>query len=110
MFVIIPFDQFIHALKYKAEEHGISVERIEEEYTSKCSFLDNEFPKKLSKYQGRRIKRGLFKSSTGILINADVNGAYDILIKGNPQAFHPRSVGGVVGYVVYPIRWSFELC
>ena len=81
MFVILPFDQFIHALKYKAEEHGIIVERIEEEYTSKCSFLDNEYPQKRARYQGRRTNRGLFQSSTGILINADVNGAYNILRK-----------------------------
>ena len=110
MFVILPFDQFIHALKYKAEEQGIVVERVEESYTSKCSFLDNEFPQKQANYQGRRVKRGLFKSATGVLINADVNGAYNILIKGDPQAFPVRGVGGVEGYVVYPLRWSFELC
>ncbi len=110
MFVILPFDQFIHALKYKAEEHGIIVERIEEEYTSKCSFLDNEYPQKRARYQGRRTNRGLFQSSTGILINADVNGAYNILIKGDPQALPIRSVGGVGGYVVYPLRWCFERC
>ncbi len=109
MFVILPFDQFIHALKYKAEEQGIMVERIEESYTSKCSFLDNEFPQKQPNYVGKRTKRGLFKSSAGLLINADVNGAYNILLKGDPQAFPQRRVGGVGGYVVYPLRWSFQL-
>ncbi len=109
MFVILPFDRFIHALKYKAEEHGIIVERVEESYTSKCSFLDNESPQKHSTYQGRRPKRGLFKSATGVLINADVNGAYNILLKGDPQALPSCSVGGVGGYVIYPLRWSFEL-
>ena len=57
---------------------------------------------------GKRVKRGLYKSASGIYINSDVNGAYNILLKGNPQALPPRSVGGVGGYVVYPLRWSFE--
>ena len=109
LFVILPFDQFIHTLKYKAEEYGIVVERIEESYTSKCSFLDNEYPHRKSHYVGKRTKRGSFLSSTGILINADVNGAYNILLKGDPQALPKRSVGGVGGYVMYPLRWSFEL-
>jgi IS605 OrfB family transposase len=108
MFVIVPFDKFISSLKYKAEEHGIIVERIEESYTSKCSFLDNEYPQKQAAYKGKRTTRGLFKSSTGSLINSDVNGAYNILLKGDPQAFPHRNTGGVGGYVIYPIRWSFE--
>ena len=108
MFVIIPFEKIIQCLKYKAEENGISVETIEENYTSKCSFLDNEYPQKKTSYMGKRVKRGLYKSASGIYINSDVNGAYNILLKGNPQALPPRSVGGVGGYVVYPLRWSFE--
>ena len=108
MFVIIPFDKIIHNLKYKAEEHGIVVEKVEEDYTSKCSFLDNEYPKKSKKYKGKRTYRGLYKSAQGIVINADVNGAYNILLKGDPQAIPSRIVGGVGGYVIYPLRWSFE--
>ena len=53
----------------------------EESYTSKCSFLDDEDIKKHIVYKGNRIKRGLFKSSEGILINADVNGSLNILKK-----------------------------
>ena len=109
MFVLIPFDKIIHALTYKGEDRGIFVERIEEDYTSKCSFLDNEYPKKRKKYKGKRVKRGMFKSTTGILINADVNGAYNIMLLGDPQAVLKRTVGGVGGYVIYPRRWSFEL-
>ena len=37
--------------------------------------------------KSRRIKRGLFKSNKGILINADVNGAYQIIKKVSPNAF-----------------------
>ena len=55
--------------------------RHEESYTSKTSFLDLEEVKKHDIYQGIRIKRGLFKSSKNITINADVNGALNILRK-----------------------------
>ena len=53
----------------------------EETYTSKCSFLDNESVEKHDDYMGKRIKRGLFMSSVGTLINADVNGACNIMKK-----------------------------
>jgi len=107
LFVIIPFDKLINLLEYKAEEKGIKVEKIDESYTSKCSFLDNEPPKKKVRYKGKRVHRGLFRSATGQLINADVNAAYNILLKGDPQALPKRSVGGVGGYVVYPLRVSY---
>jgi IS605 OrfB family transposase len=107
MFVNIPFEKLIKILQYKAEEKGITVEPIEEEYTSKCSFLDNELPQKQKKYKGKRVHRGLFRSATGVLINADVNAAYNILLKGDPQALPKRRVGGVGGYVVYPLRVSY---
>ena len=107
LFVIVPFDKLLTLLKYKAEEKGIHIELVEESYTSKCSFLDNELPKKHPSYLGKRVKRGLFRSASGILINADVNAAFNILLKGDPQALPQRSVGGVGGYVVYPLRVSF---
>ena len=50
-------------------------------YTSKCSFLDDEDICKNEEYVGKRIKRGLYKASDGRLINADVNGALNILKK-----------------------------
>ncbi|MED3665145.1 transposase [Geobacillus stearothermophilus] len=77
-FVQIPYDMFIHQLQYKAEEQGVRVIVTEESYTSKCSFLDMEEIKKQKQYKGKRIKRGLFQSEKGILINADVNGAYNL--------------------------------
>jgi len=107
LFVIVPFDKLINLLTYKAEEKGIKVEKIDESYTSKCSFLDNESSQKQSKYQGKRVHRGLFRSATSLVINADVNVAYNILLKGDPQALPPRSVCGVGGYVVYPLRVSY---
>ena len=107
MFVSIPFEKLIKILTYKAEEKGMKVESIEEEYTSKCSFLDNEFSQKQTNYKGKRVHRGLFRSATGVSINADVNAAYNILMKGDPQALPKRSVGGVGGYVIYPLRVSY---
>ncbi len=107
LFVIVPFDKLINLLTYKAEERGIKVEKLEESYTSKCSFLDNEHSKKHVNYKGKRVHRGLFRSATGVLINADINAAYNILLKGDPQALPKRSVGGVGGYVVYPLRVSY---
>jgi len=54
---------------------------------------------KLNKYKGKRLKRGLFKSSIGLVINADVNGAYNILRKAVPDvrwdtgcAVHPKVI------------------
>ena len=80
-FVNIPFTKFINMLQYKAEEFGIEVTMTEESYTSKCSFLDAEAPKKRQTYGGKRVHRGLFKASDGRTINADVNGSYNILTK-----------------------------
>ena len=87
-------------LKYKCEKVGISVRIVEESYTSKCSFLDNESIEKHDKYVGKRIKRGLFQSANGILINADVNGSYNIMKKVVPNVF---KTDGIEGVVVHPL-------
>lgn len=80
-FVNIPFATLLNMITYKAKEKGVQVIITNENHTSKCSFLDDEPIQKQSTYKGRRIKRGLFKSSNGRLINADVNGAMNILKK-----------------------------
>ena len=80
-FVNIPFYTFINQLEYKCKKEGINVILTEESYTSKCSFLDNEPIEKHENYLGKRIKRGLFKSAEGKLINADLNGSLNILKK-----------------------------
>jgi putative transposase len=82
-FVHIPFLRLVQKIEYKAKRSGITVVRQEEAYTSKCSFLDNEAIEKHESYLGKRIKRGLFRTSNGTLINADVNGAANIVRKGN---------------------------
>ena len=80
-FVNIPYYKLLNMLTYKCELLGITVHISEESYTSKCSFLDNEEICKHEEYKGKRIKRGLYKSSDGRLINADINGALNILKK-----------------------------
>ena len=80
-FVYIPFATLIQQIQYKAEEVGISVIEMNESYTSKCDSLALEEIKKHEFYIGKRIKRGLFQSSIGKLINADVNGDLNILRK-----------------------------
>ena len=80
-FVQIPFDKLIRKIQYKCEEIGINVIIVNESYTSKCSFLDNELIEKHEKYVGNRVKRGLFKSNNGKMLNADVNGSLNILRK-----------------------------
>jgi putative transposase len=80
-FVQIPHAQFWQMIQYKARLVGIEVMLQEESYTSKCSFLDLESIGKQVSYQGKRIKRGLFRASNGRLINADCNGAYNIMRK-----------------------------
>lgn len=99
-FISIPHELFIQKLKYKAENHGINFIETEESYTSGTSFLDNEKPIKENYNKKRRTKRGLFKSNNGILINADLNGAYQIIKKVFPNAF----VEGIEGVGLHPVR------
>lgn len=80
-FVQIPYKTFVDKLIYKCEDYGIKVILTEESYTSKIDHLAGEEMHKHKKYKGKRIRRGLFLSSTGIVINADVNGAIGIMRK-----------------------------
>ncbi len=98
-FVGIPFLNLLRKIEYKAEDAGIRVIRTEESYTSKCSFLDDEEIRKQRIYSGRRIKRGLFRSSGGIELNADCNAAGNIGRKVFPKTF----VKGIVDTVSYPL-------
>jgi len=100
-FVNIPFNLFESYLNYKSVKYGLNFKVREESYTSKASALDldyipiysklnnselgnNELDKEnitKLKFSGKRIKRGLYKTSKEILINADVNGSINILRK-----------------------------
>lgn len=98
-FVQIPFDKLKQKLKHKLKHHGIEYELVNEAYTSKCSFLDNEPVQKHpeDKYAGKRVHRGLFRGSDGTEINGDVNGAGNIARKGtgkpNPSLFTDEEEG-----------------
>ncbi len=80
-FVSMPFSHLIEKIEYKAKQAGIEVVTTEESYTSKCSAMDLEPICKHENYVGRRTKRGLFRTESGFKINADANGATNILRK-----------------------------
>jgi putative transposase len=115
-FVQIPHARFIAMLTYKAELVGIRVEITEESYTSKASLLDlDPLPVRKSgdetkhTFSGKRVKRGLYRASNGRYINADINGAGNIIRKVAPDAFsEARAVEGGKGVlaslVVHPVR------
>lgn len=79
-FVQIPIQRLAEQIKYKAELKGIEVKFKEESYTSGCSAFDLESIDKKHYDKTRRVVRGLFKSSFG-LVNSDVNGSLNILRK-----------------------------
>ncbi|MFX1238066.1 MAG: RNA-guided endonuclease InsQ/TnpB family protein, partial [Promethearchaeota archaeon] len=93
-FVQVPFLKLVNQIAYKAELVGIELVMVEESFTSKCSFLDNEPIERRDRYQGRRVSRGLFRLSKGELINADVNAAYNIVKKAFPNAISADGIEG----------------
>ncbi|HLQ27971.1 MAG TPA: RNA-guided endonuclease TnpB family protein, partial [Ktedonobacteraceae bacterium] len=113
-FVQIPHARFIAMLTYKAELVGITVKVTEESYTSKASLLDldplpvrNNGDEKHT-FSGKRVKRGLYRAANGRSINADINGAGNIIRKVAPDAFGQRAVedgkGVLASLVVHPVR------
>ena len=105
-FVQIPFTTLISKLEFKCSQAGIKFVKQEESYTSKCSFLDGEEVCKHEEYQGKRVKRGLFKSAKGLLINADINGSLNILRKYLGEVW--KQTDQVEGFVVNPKRINFS--
>ena len=105
-FVSIPFNTFISMISYKATLEGINVKIVEESYTSKCSFLDNEDVCKHDNYKGRRVKRGLFNTSLGCIINADINGAFNIIRKSAKESFDATMLPEGRGFWWNPLRIS----
>jgi putative transposase len=104
-FVNIPHSRFINMLVYKCEKAGINIILQEESYTSKASFLNmdnipiygkiNEEPS----FSDYRKCRGLYKiKGEDKVINADVNGSYNILRKAVPNVF----TDGIEGLSVIP--------
>ena len=109
-FVSVPHARFIAMLSYKAELVGIQVIVTEESYTSKASFLDADpLPvygaPDIPAFSGRRVRRGLYRTAGGRHLNADVNGAYNILRKVLPDAFGK----GIAGAAVHPVRLPVQM-
>jgi putative transposase len=92
-------------IRYKAKLVGIEVIEVEENYTSLCSFFDNESIAQHHKYMGTRISRGLFQTYTKSIVNADVNAGYNIIRKAVPNAF----ADGIADVVGHPISVSIQI-
>lgn len=101
-FVEIPFSELINKIVYKGKLVGIDVRTNEESYTSKIDHLAFESFGHKDAYLGKRKKRGLFQSSTGVLLNADVNGAIGI----GRKVFGDSFVRAIVdsGFAFNPVR------
>ncbi|NEP78810.1 MAG: IS200/IS605 family element transposase accessory protein TnpB [Okeania sp. SIO3B3] len=90
-FVQIPTAKLKARIAQLSEQYGIQFVETEESYTSKASFLDDDFlptfGEKPERWEasGKRVNRGLYRSATGQLINADTNGAANILRKVSTQ-------------------------
>lgn len=86
-FAVIPTGRLIDRLKQLCPEYGIKLTITEEAYTSKASYLDGDSLHKHGekpdcwKPSGERVKRGLYKTATGLIVNADCNGAANIMRK-----------------------------
>ena len=87
-FLNIPYGKLREKLEYLSKLYGINFVKQEESYTSKASFFDGDIipiynddnPRDYA-FSGKRIKRGLYQTRTNKLINADINGALNILNK-----------------------------
>lgn len=110
-FAYIPYDNLLKKITYKAGLVGITVTITEESYTSQASFIDRDYlpvydPTKAGTYTftGTRLKRGLYKTAKGCLINADVNGSLNIGRKvfGDTVMYSPGRFDR--GLAVRPIR------
>ena len=87
-FVNLPYGKFKAKLESKCSMYGIKYQLVNEAYTSRTDALAFDEIKAQPYGKKRRVKRGLYKSVTGVLINADVNGALNILrnVAGNSPA------------------------
>ncbi len=106
-FVGIPYETIKWYINYKCYMNGLNFITQEESYTSKCSSLDLEEVIRHGNYLGSRICRGLFKISTGKIINSDVNGSLNILRKAIPNV---EFTDGIEAAAALPKRIkSFEV-
>ncbi len=112
-FVQIPTARFKNRMSQLCEQYGIKFIETEESYTSQASFLDDDFLPKFCekpegwKASGKRVQRGLYRTNNGELINADCNGAANILRKVATQLnLDSTEVGRAV--LTLPKRYSLD--
>ena len=99
-FYKIPYCSLLNKIKDRFSDNNIAVILQEESYTSKCDSLGNEEIKKHDNYMGKRLNRGLFSSSKHVYLNADINGAINIMrklieikdIEKNKKIFNPQKI------------------
>jgi putative transposase len=108
-FTQIPIFTFKRKLESLCERYGIEVVEQEESYTSKASSLDgdalpvwNADNPKAHKFSGKRIKRGLYRTAQGWVVNADANGALNILRKQTSKL--NEFLGQFRGCLAQPLR------
>ena len=97
---------FLDILTYKCQLAGISVIEIEESYSSKASFYDlDPLPKpnskKIPKFSGKRLKRGIYRTKNNLLVNADINGSLNILRKS--KLWHKNMWKDCVAHSLEPV-------
>ena len=115
-FVTIPFNLIIERLRYKALLAGINFMTVEESYTSKTSFLDEEKlhsykrdkPKKSYTFLGARFARSLFRTKNGYVIHADINASFNIIRKVSGDNIY-NFVNMVAIKDSNPKRWKINL-
>ena len=102
-FVNIPYGQLRSKLEYLCKLNGIAFIKQEESYTSKASFWDtDEIPVYNADnpqdyiFSGKRVHRGLYRTASGKTINADVNGALNIMRKSNVVSLEALYTRGAV--------------
>ena len=111
-FTQIPFAYLRHMLNCHCERYGMRYIEQEESCTSQASFLDgDDIPAYKAndevhyEFSGRRVKRGLYRSGFGVLVNADINGAANILRKSKQKFSDERLCKGLT---VSPMRIRLE--
>ena len=110
-FCSIPFARFTFIFKLLCAKYGIQYIETEESYTSQASFLDmDEIPThgvsdEKHHFSGKRVSRGMYNSSDGTKLNADINGASNIIRKAVPTAFNNIEN---LQYIVTASIWNFD--
>ena len=97
-FVQIPIQKLVNLITYKAELLGVEVNLVKEYYTSGVSAYDLESVDIKHYNINRRVKRGLFRTNEGHLVNSDINGSLNIMRRYEKNVV-PMVVANLIGLV-----------